>query len=187
MTDSLRVTEAELRAKAVAPRVTEEELDANITQRTFFYEGLLTLCVLTLKNGFMTVGESACASPENYDRDIGERLAFEHARDKIWPLMGYALRDRLQAQAELLASRAFTENRDQAVYIGTKVVHAFPLNRRDYNTLRGWELPVNENGDDEGYVVEYTDRIESPRHVTGFKGYVSWSPKDVFERAYRAT
>lgn len=67
-------------------------------------------------------------------------------------------------------------------YIGTKVVHATPMNRKDYNTYRGWQVPADENPQDEGYLVEYADGGKSnhPRHV----GYISWSPKDVFERAY---
>lgn len=67
-------------------------------------------------------------------------------------------------------------------YIGTKTVHATPMNRADYNTYRGWELPSNENGADEGYLVEYTDggTGNDSRHV----GYISWSPKAQFETAY---
>ncbi len=56
---------------------------------------LLTFCVLTLKNGFTVTGESACASPENFDADIGKRIARENAVQKIWPLMGYELRSKL--------------------------------------------------------------------------------------------
>jgi hypothetical protein len=69
-------------------------------------------------------------------------------------------------------------------YIGTKVINATPMNRREYNDFRGWKLPEDENGDDEGYLVEYVDggKANTPQ----YKGYVSWSPKEVFERAYRA-
>lgn len=68
-------------------------------------------------------------------------------------------------------------------YIGTKVIHALPMTRQAYNEYRGWELPANEDGADEGYLVEYVDggRANDSRHF----GYISWSPKDVFERAYR--
>jgi hypothetical protein len=52
----------------------------------------LTLCVLTLWNGYTVVGESACASPENFDEEIGRRLAFNNAFNKIWALEGYRLR-----------------------------------------------------------------------------------------------
>ncbi len=68
-------------------------------------------------------------------------------------------------------------------YIGVKEINATPMNRRDYNTFRGWDLPSNENGDDEGFLVEYIDG-GSP-NTPDYKGYVSWSPKDVFERAYQ--
>lgn len=53
---------------------------------------LLTFCVLVLRNGFTVTGESACASPENFDAEIGRRVARENAVQKIWPLMGYELR-----------------------------------------------------------------------------------------------
>lgn len=56
---------------------------------------LLTFCVLVLRNGFTVTGESACASPENFNADIGRRIARENAINKIWPLMGYALKERL--------------------------------------------------------------------------------------------
>lgn len=70
-------------------------------------------------------------------------------------------------------------------YIGTKLVNAKPMNRQEYNDFRGWELPSNENGTDEGYLVEYVDGGQANTNI--YKGYVSWSPKDVFERAYRET
>ena len=68
-------------------------------------------------------------------------------------------------------------------YIGTKKILATPMNRKEYNDYRGWEVPEDENPDDEGYLVEYVDGGKSnhPDHA----GYISWSPKDVFERAYR--
>lgn len=59
--------------------------------------GLLTFCVLVLRNGFTVTGESACASPENFDPQIGRDIAFKNAREKIWPLEGYLLKQRLSA------------------------------------------------------------------------------------------
>lgn len=56
---------------------------------------LLTICVLTLKNGFTIIGQSACASPENYQKDIGERISRKNAVDQVWNLMGYELRSKL--------------------------------------------------------------------------------------------
>lgn len=70
-------------------------------------------------------------------------------------------------------------------FIGTKVVKATPLTRLDYNTYRGWRLPANENGADLGYLVEYTDggAPNDDRHA----GYISWSPKEQFDNAYKPT
>jgi len=68
-------------------------------------------------------------------------------------------------------------------YIGTKLINAKPMTRLAYNELRGWTLPTDENGADEGYLVEYIDGGQ-PNHPD-FAGYISWSPADVFARAYR--
>ena len=70
-------------------------------------------------------------------------------------------------------------------YIGTKIINAMPMTRASYNALRGWTLPADENGDDDGYLVEYTDGGK-PNHED-FAGYISWSPKEQFDGAYRAT
>jgi len=59
---------------------------------------LLTFCVLVLKNGYTVTGESACASPENFDAEIGRRIARENAVQKIWPLLGFALKERLHTE-----------------------------------------------------------------------------------------
>lgn len=67
-------------------------------------------------------------------------------------------------------------------YTGTKVVLAEPMNRADYNTYRGWEVPADEDPKDEGYLVEYQDGGKA--NMPDRKGYVSWSPKVVFERTY---
>lgn len=69
--------------------------------------------------------------------------------------------------------------------IGTKVVKATPMTRLAYNQLRGWALPADENGDDAGYLVEYTDGGKP--NLVGYDGYVSWSPKAQFDGAYRET
>lgn len=59
--------------------------------------GLMTFCVLVLRNGFTVTGESACASPENFDAELGRKIARQNAVSKMWPLMGYALKERLTA------------------------------------------------------------------------------------------
>lgn len=70
-------------------------------------------------------------------------------------------------------------------YIGTKLIRAQAMSRAEYNAYRGWTLPADENGEDAGYLVEHLDGGQSnhPNHV----GYISWSPADVFDRAYRPT
>lgn len=59
--------------------------------------GLLTFCVLILRNGFTVTGESACASPENFDAEVGRKIARANAVNKVWPLLGFRLRDKLAA------------------------------------------------------------------------------------------
>lgn len=70
-------------------------------------------------------------------------------------------------------------------YIGTKVIKAKPMNRLEYNEFRGWTLPADEDGADEGYLVEYVDGGKP--NTTQYAGYVSWSPKEQFDKAYRET
>lgn len=68
-------------------------------------------------------------------------------------------------------------------YIGSKKIKATPMNRAEYNEFRGWDLPTDEDGTDEGYLVEYLDGGKP--NVNGFKGYISWSPKEQFDNAYQ--
>lgn len=68
-------------------------------------------------------------------------------------------------------------------YLGTKLVKAQPMTRGVYNTYRGWDIPANEDPTDDGYLVEYLDG-GTPNHKD-HEGYISWSPKDVFERSYK--
>lgn len=68
-------------------------------------------------------------------------------------------------------------------YIGLKIINAKPMTRLDYNIFRGWNLPENKDGEDEGYIVEYTDGGKA--NTTKYTGYISWSPKDVFEKSYK--
>ena len=103
-----------------APRITPADIEAAIVAENYFTaaEGihgagiasgksfehipyseheLLTICVLVLKNSFTVVGHSACASPENFDAEIGRKVARQDAVRQVWPLLGYALRDKLHA------------------------------------------------------------------------------------------
>lgn len=116
--------EQEIQDKGLtAPRITPSDMQANIASEHYFtaFDGacgayrnnndvhvgsmpdarnaqalpLLTFCVLVLRNGFTVAGESACASPENFDAEIGRKIARANAEQKIWPLMGYALKQKL--------------------------------------------------------------------------------------------
>lgn len=68
-------------------------------------------------------------------------------------------------------------------FIGTKRINAKPMDRLDYNIFRGWDLPADENGDDEGYLVEYCDGGKP--NTESYDGYVSWSPKEQFDNSYK--
>lgn len=112
--------EQEIQSKGLtANRVTPEQIQATILDAYYFTAkdgvvgansanssgyamlhvhksvGLLTICVLVLKNGFTVTGESACASAENFDAELGRKIARQHAVDKIWPLEGYLLKTML--------------------------------------------------------------------------------------------
>lgn len=80
-----------------APRLTPTLIDETIVAESYHvFEGTTTtVCCLTLKNGFTVVGESACASPSNFDEELGKKIARENAREKIWVLEGYLLRQKL--------------------------------------------------------------------------------------------
>ena len=113
--------EEEILAKGLtAPRIRPADIEANIIDELFFTarqasigledigpderpaaaaqaHRLLTFCVLTLRNGFTVTGESACASPENFDAEVGRKIARANAVNKVWPLMGYELKSKLAA------------------------------------------------------------------------------------------
>ena len=124
MSNTDEAIEQEIQAKGLtAPRVTPTDVEANIASEHYFTAAdgyrsapcfdpngqptdclpppaplsLLTFCVLVLRNGFTVTGEGACASPENFNAEIGRRIAREKAVAKIWPLMGYELRSKLAA------------------------------------------------------------------------------------------
>ena len=92
--------EKEIQAKGkTAPRLTPDMIDAAIVSEQYhvFHGTTLTVCCLTLRNGFIVTGESAAASPENFDQAIGRKIARENARNKIWAFEGYLLREKLHA------------------------------------------------------------------------------------------
>jgi hypothetical protein len=90
--------EKEIQAKGLnAPRLTPELIDSVIADVEYhvFPKTQLTVCCMTLKNGFTATGESACVSPDNFNKEIGQDIAYANARNKIWALEGYLLKQRL--------------------------------------------------------------------------------------------
>lgn len=101
MSKDEQAIETEIQAKGLnAPRLSSEKIDAVIAGEDYhiFPGTTLTVCCLTLANGFAVTGESAAASPENFNVEIGRKIARSNARDKIWVLEGYLLRERLASR-----------------------------------------------------------------------------------------
>lgn len=93
--------EQEIQEKGLdAARLTPDDIDAVIVDEEYcvFSHSQMTVCCLTLRNGFNTTGYSACVSPENFDAEIGRKIARKNAREQIWGLKGYLLKDRLAAE-----------------------------------------------------------------------------------------
>lgn len=127
--------EAQIQAAGAdrAPRITPDDVEANIESEWCFTAqdgvdgyfrksgdltsgrpalGLLTFCVLVLRNGFTVTGQSACASPENFDAEIGRRIARDDAIRQVWPLLGFRLRDQLAAIPVDFRDRVRAEKQD---------------------------------------------------------------------------
>ena len=103
--DENQVEEEIVEKGLTAPRITPERLDEVIVGEEYHVFGgtQLTVCCLTLENGFTVSGESACASPENFNAELGQKIARGNARDKIWVLEGYLLKQRLWEDKDQVA------------------------------------------------------------------------------------
>jgi len=96
--DNNAAVEKEIQDKGLtAPRITPARIAEVIRKSEYhvFPDSQLTVCVLTLQNGFNVTGESACASPENFDEELGQKIAYRNAEAKIWALEGYVLKQKL--------------------------------------------------------------------------------------------
>lgn len=96
---SITLGEAQDRLKsAVAPRITEDSIRSKISDVVYNLNGVTTICIITMANGFRFIGTSTPASVANYDNKIGERYAYDNAFRQIWSHEGYLLREKLSAQ-----------------------------------------------------------------------------------------
>lgn len=138
-------------------KVTREDIEAEIAQVTFMNLGemcsfkghghddnyVTTICNLRLKNGFTVRGESACVDPANYNKALGEKLAYEDAINNLWPLMGFALKDRLYRNNQ---SRQ-KEIKEASVLIAAQTAHEinrqFQLYNQEINPSVPWELATD--------------------------------------------
>lgn len=152
----MNVIEDEIQKKGkTAPHVTPFDVEANIVSEHYFTAdngvrdatlqglcdsdagklprslGLLTFCVLVLKNGFTVTGESACVSPENFDAEIGQNIARKKAIDKVYEVMGYALREKLHQDQSF-------EKMDRIARICHEVNRAYCQSIGDYSQ-KPWE------------------------------------------------
>ncbi|VDS07914.1 hypothetical protein PARHAE_01094 [Paracoccus haematequi] len=101
--DSLKLGDAAAAAVSKTDnRVTLDSMIAKVEATEYLWPDVMphmTICVIRLKNGFSLVGKSAPADPENFDLDLGQKFAFEDAVRQMWPLEGYALRERMAGEA----------------------------------------------------------------------------------------
>lgn len=104
-------------------KITPTDIQAKIAKAEYLYHDRLTVCVLTLQNGYFVTGESACVDPANYNQALGEKYAYENAFAKVWSLEGYLLRERMSGQGAavadtLIARLAHEANRAYCQSIG---------------------------------------------------------------------
>lgn len=158
-TATMTVTEKEIASISVAPRVTEADVQAAIAKEEFLVTGCLTICVLTLTNGNTVTGESACASPANYNKEIGERLSRDNATKKIWPLLGFSLKEKLAVlDAAPQPTVAMLKAGIPKLYLyKPKTCHAIPMTFGEYLTHAG--QPADRSDpytlETNGYLVEF--------------------------------
>lgn len=168
-----------------APRITPDQVQANIKEVHYFtalqgsrcavmdyvveeppFEvpqpeplnpalGLLTFCVLVLQNGFTVTGESACASPENFDAEAGRIAARRNAENKIWPLMGYELKCRLAAEPKNHVERMELELRELSQRVAK--LKAF-LGTETFLSLA--EIDQHDLREQCGLMTAYADKLE---------------------------
>ncbi len=145
--------------------VTKRQIDELLEKSEIKVETVydkVTIVNCKLPNGFVITEASGAVDPANYDEKIGTEICMAKIENKLWELEGYVLAKQLYEREETVMKP----------YIGVKKIEADPMTRGDYNTYRGWQIPTDENPDDEGYHVKHAD------------GHESWSPKEDFENTF---
>lgn len=159
-----------------APRVTPQMPDEVIIgeQYYIFPETTVTVCCLTLRNGYCVVGQSACASRENFDAELGRQIARDDARQKIWALEGYLLRQHLAMQEAVAAHRRTVAS---PAYVGEEAPESVTI-----TSSGGLVLPTSFVVDPrERFVRVASEHGVDPAEVVKLSYPVSLSPQQLTE------
>jgi hypothetical protein len=145
---SLDVAKTTVEQTATAPRVTEKSIEDKIDTVEYIEHGTMTICVITMINGFHAVGKSAPVNPANYHRDVGKRYAYEDAFKSLWQLEGYLLSEQKLWAEKVTADAAVeaAEFSDESVlHLAARVAHevnrAYCQSIGDMSQLSWWEAP----------------------------------------------
>lgn len=152
-------------------KLTQEYLEELIVQHEYNFvpNTSITICILFLQNGAKLIGKNYGAiNSNNQDWELAKELAYEDAFDQLWELEGYLLRQRMFEQSQAKPPI----HADEMRYVEVKMVRAKPMTGDAFKKSKGLPTTPEIKTNDEGYQVTYED------------GYVSWSPKEVFEKAY---
>jgi hypothetical protein len=180
---------AEALAASPSPdRVTPEYFRSRIAKTEFhrIAGGTLTICVLTIDNGFQVTGQSACADPANYRQDIGEKIALDNAERALWPLLGFLVcegiyRRKLNPTPPTIADGF-------ARYVSHKVVEAGPIAAAEFAADRSGRVAL-KSGEIVQVPPDFYRSGKAPEEgdmlVRYSDGYLSWSPRQAFLDGYR--
>lgn len=147
------MTNEELNARLAASpspdRITPEYLKSRIAEVEYIEPGdvsnygTLTVCILTLDNGFQVIGKSACADPANYDEEIGRKIAYDNAEREIWPLLGFMLREVLHARENAPVPDLERDLVERAARLAHEANRAYCLSHGDTSQVAWEDAPPN--------------------------------------------
>lgn len=134
-------------------KLTKEYLDGLVEKTEYVHQGLLTICTITLKNGFKLVGTSACVSADNFNAEIGEDISCKNAFEKLWELEGYLLKQRIYEQR---GTKVTLRNGNQA-----EVVYTSPFGKLLVVEHNGDELPeVHWHNSDGSFYADCESKLD---------------------------